>query len=148
MQGIIIQGPTNYFKEVADHYSQYPNVVWTIETGHQMSLLHFCRSLLRKALKRDRKSLCTVDDVSTTSCISSKGNPPQLKGMLWSGYEKGVIFGSLLQTTHSVDFWDRFTAAIYVLLGFHAHAVSRSHVALWLNKPLQPSSYEIVLCRP
>ena len=28
MQGIIIQGPTNYYKEVADHYSQYPNVVW------------------------------------------------------------------------------------------------------------------------
>jgi hypothetical protein len=28
MQGIVIQGPTDYYKEVADFYSIYPNVVW------------------------------------------------------------------------------------------------------------------------
>jgi hypothetical protein len=27
-QGIVIQGPTGYYKELADHYSQFDNVVW------------------------------------------------------------------------------------------------------------------------
>ena len=27
-QGIVLQGPTNYYKEIADHYSQFDNVVW------------------------------------------------------------------------------------------------------------------------
>jgi hypothetical protein len=27
-QGIVIQGPTEYYKELADYYSQFENVVW------------------------------------------------------------------------------------------------------------------------
>jgi hypothetical protein len=27
-QGICIQGPTEYYKELADYYSQFENVVW------------------------------------------------------------------------------------------------------------------------
>ncbi len=27
-QGIVIQGPTEYYKELTDHYSQLNNVVW------------------------------------------------------------------------------------------------------------------------
>jgi len=30
MQGIVLQGPTDYYKEVADHYSKFDNVVWAI----------------------------------------------------------------------------------------------------------------------
>lgn len=29
MQGIVIQGPTNYYKELSDHYQNYENVVWS-----------------------------------------------------------------------------------------------------------------------
>ena len=29
MQGIIIQGPTKYYKEMGDFYSQFNNIVWS-----------------------------------------------------------------------------------------------------------------------
>lgn len=29
MQGIVIQGPTNYYKELSDYYYQFDNVVWS-----------------------------------------------------------------------------------------------------------------------
>ena len=29
MQGIVIQGPTNYYKELSDYYQNYENVVWS-----------------------------------------------------------------------------------------------------------------------
>jgi hypothetical protein len=44
MQGIIIQGPTNYFKEISDHYSQYPNVVWATWDDESISNLDYIRS--------------------------------------------------------------------------------------------------------
>jgi hypothetical protein len=37
-QGIIIQGPTEYYKELADHYSQFENVVWA--TWNDESVVH------------------------------------------------------------------------------------------------------------
>ena len=27
-QGILIQGPTEFYKELTDHYSKFDNVVW------------------------------------------------------------------------------------------------------------------------
>lgn len=44
MQGIIIQGPTDYYKEVADHYSQYPNVVWATWNDESIVRLEYIRS--------------------------------------------------------------------------------------------------------
>ena len=44
MQGIVIQGPTNYYKEVADHYSQYPNVVWATWNDESVVRLEYIRS--------------------------------------------------------------------------------------------------------
>ena len=44
MQGIILQGPTNYYKEVADHYSQYPNVVWATWSDESVVRLEYIRS--------------------------------------------------------------------------------------------------------
>jgi len=44
MQGIVIQGPTNYYKEVADHYSQYPNVVWSTWSDESIVRLEYIRS--------------------------------------------------------------------------------------------------------
>lgn len=44
MQGIVIQGPTNYYKEVADHYSQYPNVVWATWNDESVIRLEYIRS--------------------------------------------------------------------------------------------------------
>jgi hypothetical protein len=29
MQGIVIQGPTKYYKEMVDHYKDIPNIVWS-----------------------------------------------------------------------------------------------------------------------
>jgi hypothetical protein len=44
MQGIVIQGPTDYYKEVADHYSQYPNVVWSTWSDESIVRLEYIRS--------------------------------------------------------------------------------------------------------
>jgi hypothetical protein len=44
MQGIAIQGPTDYYKEVADHYSQYPNVVWSTWSDESIVRLEYIRS--------------------------------------------------------------------------------------------------------
>jgi hypothetical protein len=44
MQGIIIQGPTDYYKEVADHYSQYPNVVWSTWSDESVVRLEYIHS--------------------------------------------------------------------------------------------------------
>jgi hypothetical protein len=44
MQGIVIQGPTNYYKEVADHYSQYPNIVWATWNDESIVRLEYIRS--------------------------------------------------------------------------------------------------------
>jgi len=37
-QGIVLQGPTDYYKEITDHYSQFNNVVWA--TWDDESKLH------------------------------------------------------------------------------------------------------------
>ena len=29
MQGIVIQGPTNYYKKIIEHYKHIPNIVWS-----------------------------------------------------------------------------------------------------------------------
>ena len=44
MQGIVIQGPTDYYKEVADHYSQYPNIVWATWNDESVVRLEYIRS--------------------------------------------------------------------------------------------------------
>jgi hypothetical protein len=44
MQGIVIQGPTDYYKEVADHYSQYPNVVWSTWSDESVVRLEYIHS--------------------------------------------------------------------------------------------------------
>jgi len=43
-QGIIIQGPTEYYKEVADHYSQFDNVVWATWNDESLTRLNYIRS--------------------------------------------------------------------------------------------------------
>ena len=39
MQGIVIQGPTNYAKEVADLYEGIPNVVWSTWKGEDVEYI-------------------------------------------------------------------------------------------------------------
>ena len=43
-QGIVIQGPTEYYKEVADHYSQFSNVVWTTWNDESVVRLDYIRN--------------------------------------------------------------------------------------------------------
>tara|TARA_B100001059_G_C17749499_1_gene536315 strand:+ start:342 stop:1028 length:687 start_codon:yes stop_codon:yes gene_type:complete len=42
-QGIIIQGPTNFYKELADHYSQFENVVWATWNDESVVRLDYIR---------------------------------------------------------------------------------------------------------
>ena len=42
-QGIIIQGPTEYYKEMANHYSQFNNVVWATWNDESITRLNYIR---------------------------------------------------------------------------------------------------------
>ena len=42
-QGIIIQGPTEYYKELADYYSQFDNVVWVTWNDESIVRLDYIR---------------------------------------------------------------------------------------------------------
>ena len=42
-QGIIIQGPTNFYKELADHYSQFENVEWATWNDESVVRLDYIR---------------------------------------------------------------------------------------------------------
>jgi len=42
-QGIIIQGPTEYYKEVADYYSKFNNVVWATWNDESVVRLDYIR---------------------------------------------------------------------------------------------------------
>ena len=43
-QGIAIQGPTDYYKELADYYSQFENVVWATWNDESLTRLDYIRS--------------------------------------------------------------------------------------------------------
>jgi hypothetical protein len=43
-QGIVIQGPTEYYKELADYYSQFENVVWATWNDESIIYLEYIRS--------------------------------------------------------------------------------------------------------
>jgi hypothetical protein len=43
-QGIVIQGPTDYYKELADHYSKFENVVWATWSNEPVINLNYLRS--------------------------------------------------------------------------------------------------------
>ena len=43
-QGIVIQGPTEYYKELTDHYSQFGNVVWATWDDEFKTHLDYIRS--------------------------------------------------------------------------------------------------------
>jgi len=43
-QGIIIQGPTEYYKELADYYSQFENVVWATWNDESVVRLDYIKS--------------------------------------------------------------------------------------------------------
>ena len=43
-QGIVIQGPTEYYKELTDHYSQFNNVVWATWDDESLLNLDYIRS--------------------------------------------------------------------------------------------------------
>jgi len=42
-QGIVIQGPTEYYKELADYYSQFNNVVWATWNDESIVRLDYIR---------------------------------------------------------------------------------------------------------
>jgi hypothetical protein len=42
-QGIVIQGPTEYYKELADYYSQFNNVVWATWNDESVTRLNYIR---------------------------------------------------------------------------------------------------------
>ena len=42
-QGIVIQGPTEYYKELADYYSQFNNVVWATWNDESVIRLNYIR---------------------------------------------------------------------------------------------------------
>jgi len=43
-QGIVIQGPTEYYKELADYYSQFENVVWATWNDESALRLDYIKS--------------------------------------------------------------------------------------------------------
>ena len=43
-QGIVIQGPTEYYKELADHYSQFDKVVWATWNDESIIRLDYIRN--------------------------------------------------------------------------------------------------------
>jgi len=43
MQGIIIQGPTEYYKELSHHYSKFDNVVWATWNDESVVRLNYIR---------------------------------------------------------------------------------------------------------
>ena len=43
-QGIIIQGPTEYYKELTDHYSHFENVVWATWNDESVVRLDYIKS--------------------------------------------------------------------------------------------------------
>ena len=43
-QGIVIQGPTEYYKELTDYYSQFGNVVWATWNNEPVTNLDYIRS--------------------------------------------------------------------------------------------------------
>ena len=43
-QGILIQGPTEFYKEIADHYSQYDKVVWSTWDNESVVRLDYIKS--------------------------------------------------------------------------------------------------------
>ena len=43
-QGIVIQGPTEYYKELADYYSQFNNVVWATWNDESVVRLDYIRN--------------------------------------------------------------------------------------------------------
>ena len=43
-QGIIIQGPTEYYKELTDYYSQFNNVVWATWNDESVTRLDYIRN--------------------------------------------------------------------------------------------------------
>jgi hypothetical protein len=43
-QGIVIQGPTGYYKELADYYSQFENVVWATWNDESVVRLDYIKS--------------------------------------------------------------------------------------------------------
>ena len=43
-QGIVIQGPTEYYKELTDYYSQFNNVVWTTWNDESVTRLNYIRN--------------------------------------------------------------------------------------------------------
>lgn len=43
-QGIVIQGPTEYYKELTDYYSQFSNVVWATWNDESITNLDYIRS--------------------------------------------------------------------------------------------------------
>lgn len=44
MQGIVIQGPTTYFKEISDNWSGWPNVIWSTWTTEPQFNIDYIRS--------------------------------------------------------------------------------------------------------
>jgi hypothetical protein len=43
-QGILIQGPTEFYKELADHYSKFDNVVWSTWNNESVTRLDYIKS--------------------------------------------------------------------------------------------------------
>ena len=43
-QGVIIQGPVNFYKEMADHYSKFDNVVWATWNDESITRLDYIRN--------------------------------------------------------------------------------------------------------
>ena len=44
MQGICIQGPTTYYREVAENWSRWPNVVWSTWIDEPQENIDFIKS--------------------------------------------------------------------------------------------------------
>lgn len=74
MQGITIQGPTTYFKEVADNWSGWPNVVWSTWTNEPQSNIDYIKS----------KGIDVIQSI-----------PPQIPGDMNVNYQCASTFAGL-----------------------------------------------------
>lgn len=55
MQGIVIQGPTNYYKEIVEKYKDIPNVVWSTWENEPINNLNYIKKHIPLILNKQPK---------------------------------------------------------------------------------------------
>jgi hypothetical protein len=74
MQGIVIQGPTNYYKEIIEKYKDIPNVVWSTWENEPIDNLNYIKKYIPLVLNKQPSFPgylnINLQNISTTSGIA------------------------------------------------------------------------------